>query len=321
MRTAVILVTFNGWEMTRNCLSDMAAQLTDSERFVVAIADNASSDGTVENLRKEFPTVHVYPSDKNLGFGAANNLAIKGLLSDGESFDSICLLNNDTRLNADTLPRLQKAWEKAEAFARESGNTYAVIAPCTKNKDGSDQPNYFAGLGPEGIGSLKFFTNALRNEEGAAKILQGKPSKTAQENLFETNWLSGVCWMFGKELYESLTTEGSFFDEKIFMYYEDADLALRARKIGARFFIANDITLTHLGGGSAQSNTSRALQHDRAQQYVFKKHFGIKGLLLSKGFRILRSSVRIASAIPHIGSSEKRKYLVHHIALLKAALW
>ncbi|PWJ65813.1 hypothetical protein SAMN05720473_103217 [Fibrobacter sp. UWB15] len=321
MRTAIILVTFNGWEMTRNCLNDMAAQLADSEHFAVAIADNASSDDTVKNIRKEFPTVHVYPSDKNLGFGAANNLAIKRLLSDGESFDSICLLNNDTRLNADTLPRLQKAWEKAEAFARESGNAYAVIAPSTKNKDGSDQPNYFAGLGPEGIGSLKFFTNALRNEEGAAEILQGKPSKTAQENLLETNWLSGVCWMFGKELYESLTTEGSFFDEKIFMYYEDADLALRARKIGARFFIANDITLTHLGGGSAQSNTSRALQHDRAQQYVFKKHFGIKGLLLSKGFRILRSSVRIATAIPRIGSSEKRKYLVHHMALLKAALW
>ena len=268
MRTAVILVTFNGWEMTRNCLSDMAAQLTDSERFVVAIADNASSDGTVENLRKEFPTVHVYPSDKNLGFGAANNLAIKGLLGDKESFDSICLLNNDTRFLPNMLPRMQKTWEKAEEFARESGNAYAVIAPSTKNRDGSDQPNYFAGLGPEGIGSLKFFTNALRNEEGAAEILQGQPSKTTQENLLETNWLSGVCWMFSKELYDALTSEGTFFDEKIFMYYEDADLALRARKIGARFFICKDIELTHLGGGSAQSNTSRALQHDRAQQYT-----------------------------------------------------
>ena len=321
MRTAIILVTFNGWEMTRNCLSDMAVQLKDSEHFVVAIADNASSDGTVANLRKEFPTVHVYASDKNLGFGAANNLAIKGLLNEGEPFDSICLLNNDTRFLPNMFPRLQKAWEKAEAFAHENGNAYAVVAPTTKNKDGSDQPNYFAGLGPEGIGSFKFFTNALRNEEGAAVILQGQPSKTSQENLSETYWLSGVCWMFGKDLYDTLTSEGTLFDESIFMYYEDADLALRARKAGTRFFIANDIALTHLGGGSAQSNTSRALQHDRAQQYVFKKHFGMKGLLLSKAFRILRSSVRIASAIPHIVSSEKRKYIFHHIALLRAALW
>ena len=325
-RTAIILVTFNGWEMTRNCLNDMAAQLADSEHFVVAIADNASSDGTVENLRQEFPAVHVYPSDKNLGFGAANNLAIKGLLNDGEAFDSICLLNNDTRFKPDMLPCLQQTWQQAETLAQKSGNNYAVVAPSTKNKDGSDQPNYFAGLGPEGIGSFRFFTNALRNEEGAAAILQGIPQKTNLENLSETHWLSGVCWMFGKDLYDALcndtsTCEGTFFDERIFMYYEDADLALRARKLGARFFICNDITLTHLGGGSAQSNTSRAMQHDRAQQYVFKKHFGIKGLILSKAFRILRSSVRIASAVPHIGSSEKRKYLLHHLSLLKAALW
>jgi len=318
MRTSVILVTFNGWEMTRNCLNDMAAQLADSEHFVVAIADNASSDSTVENLRKEFPAVHVYASGKNLGFGAANNLAIKGLLNDGEAFDSICLLNNDTRFKPDMLPRLQQALQNA---CQQADNANAVVAPSTKNRDGSDQPNYFAGLGPEGIGSFKFFTNALRNEDGAAAILQGQPSKTAQENLFETHWLSGVCWMFGKDLYDALTSEGTLFDENIFMYYEDADLALRARKIGARFFIANDITLTHLGGGSAQSNTSRALQHDRAQQYVFKKHFGLHGLLLSKAFRILRSSVRIATAMPRLGSSEKRKYLLHHMALLKAALW
>ena len=112
-----------------------------------------------------------------------------------------------------------------------------------------------------------------------------------------------------------------FFDEKIFMYYEDGDLALRARKLGARFFICSDIPLTHLGGGSAQNSLSRALQHDRAQQYVFTKHFGIKGLLLSKIFRILRSFVRIVSVIPCIGNPEKRKYLLHHLSLLKAALW
>lgn len=320
-RTAIILVTFNGWELTRNCLNDLAAQLSNPEHFAVAVADNASTDGTPEKIRIEFPEVHLYPCQKNLGFGAANNSAIEGLIHDGITFDAICLLNNDTRLDNTTIPKLRLSWEKAQAWIQKNGKPYAVIAPAIKNSDGSEQPNYFAGLGPDGIGSKAFFMNALRNEEGAAEILQGKPSKTTQENLWETNWLSGVCWMFGKELYSALTSEGTFFDEKIFMYYEDADLALRAHKLGTRFFICKDIELTHLGGGSAQSNTSRALQHDRAQQYVFKKHFGMHGLLLSKAFRILRSSVRIVSAIPHISSSEKRKYLVHHIALLKAALW
>ena len=93
-RTAIILVTFNGWEMTRNCLNDLVAQLGDSAHFVVAVADNASTDKTVENIRKEFPTVHLYASPTNVGFGAANNLAIEGLLRDGESFDAVCLHGN-----------------------------------------------------------------------------------------------------------------------------------------------------------------------------------------------------------------------------------
>lgn len=325
-RTAIVLVTFNGWEMTRNCLNDLAAQLSDSEHFVVAVADNASTDGTPENIRRDFPSVHLYPSPKNIGFGAANNLAIEGLLRDGEVFESICLLNNDTRLTPDTIPQLRNAWAKAQELTQSEGGKFAVVAPAVKNLDGSEQSNYFAGLGPEGIGSIAFFMNAFRNETAAAKILQGALKQTAQGNLAEVHWTSAVCWMFGKSLYDALCKEtaGKLFDEKIFMYYEDADLALRARRLGTRFFIASDIPLTHLGGGSAQSNTRRALQHDRAQLYVFKKHFGFRGYLLSKTFRFTRSLVRIAASLPRClcpNGKQARTYVKHHFTLMKAALW
>lgn len=325
MRTAIILVTYNGWEMTRNCLNDLKAELNDSENFVVAIADNASTDGTPDSIRREFPSVRLYQSQTNLGFGTANNLAIKGLVSDGETFDTICLLNNDTRLTSGTLTQLRSAWMQAQKIAQEEGGKFAVISPSVKNTDGSEQPNYFAGLGPDGIGYIKFFTNALRSESAAAKILQGHLKKTAGANLYETHWLSGVCWMFGKELYDALCGRpGALFDEKIFMYYEDADLALRARKLGARFFVCSDIALTHLGGGSAQNNLSRALQHDRAQQYVFKKHFGFRGFLLSRTFRSVRSFVRVTASLPRClgkNGARNRAYAKHHLALLKAALW
>ena len=325
-RTAIILVTFNGWEMTRNCLNDLATQLGDSAHFVIAIADNASTDGTPENIRRDFPAVHLYASPQNVGFGAANNFAIEGLLRDGELFDSICLLNNDTRLKPDTLPQLRLVWEQAQKMVENESGKHAVVAPAIKNPNGSEQPNYFAGLGPEGIGSRQFFMNAFRNEKGAAKILQGKPQATPQPSLAEVHWTSAVCWMFGKPLYDAIcknTADGKLFDEKIFMYYEDADLALRARRLDARFFIAEDIPLTHLGGGSAQNNTRRALQHDRAQQYVFKKHFGFRGFLLSKSFRFCRSLVRIAATLPHCfgqKGKENRSYIRHHLTLMKTAL-
>ena len=48
MKTAIIMVTYNGWPITQNCLADLAALPQDN--FVIAVADNASTDGTVENI-------------------------------------------------------------------------------------------------------------------------------------------------------------------------------------------------------------------------------------------------------------------------------
>ena len=340
-RTAIILVTYNGWALTEACLKDLEPLFTPDSaagengwgNFVVAIADNGSTDGTIENIRKNYPAnkyrnLRVYPQEKNLGFGAANNAAIRGLAADGMEFDAICLLNNDTRLEASAIAQLRRDLDRTT----EQGCS-AVIVPTTVNADGSRQNNFFAGLGPDGIGSLRFFLNAFRGERGAARILEGTPKPafitnlsdghTAGKNIpdfLETHWASAVCWMLSRKLWEA----AGGFDEKLFMYYEDADLALRLRKLGGRFFISQESIITHLGGGSAKNKLNRALQHDRSQQYVFRKHFGIRGLLLSKAFRFTRSLVRFLTALPcsFIGKKarEKREYLRHHFALLMEAL-
>ncbi|MCF0223189.1 MAG: glycosyltransferase family 2 protein, partial [Fibrobacter sp.] len=293
-RTAIILVTYNGWALTKACLKDLeplfapqGKEVDDGRKFVVAIADNGSSDGTVENIRRNYPAnkyenLRIYPQEKNLGFGAANNRAISALIAEGIEFETLCLLNNDTRLDASAILELQKALGKASTLpdaaksakkgaAEDCTQVNAVIAPTLLNADGSRQNNFFAGLGPQGIGSLQFFLNAFRGESGAAKILEGTPMPVANcTELLETHWTSAVCWMLTRKLWDA----AGGFDEKIFMYYEDGDLALRMRKLGARFFIHSQCAITHLGGGSAANNLSRAIQHDRSQQYVFKKHFG-----------------------------------------------
>lgn len=344
-KTAIIMVTYNGWTLTEACLKDLE-HLNCGEtagQYIVAIADNCSTDCTVEKLRCQFPWVHVYPQKENLGFGAANNAAIRGLIAEGIEFDAICLLNNDTRFNADAIVKLRQDLDRtAKGLTQDSSNNAAVISPTTMNADGSRQNNFFAGLGPEGIGYLQFFLNAFRNEAAAARILEGTPqpvtlaqqesAQTATQSaakfhlnennkpLLETYWTSAVCWMLKRQLWEA----AGGFDENIFMYYEDADLSLRLRKLGARFFISQESIITHLGGGSASNSLSRALQHDRSQQYVFRKHFGIQGLLLSKTFRFSRSLIRIATAIPQCiagaNAKQKREYVRHHFALLKESL-
>lgn len=305
MKTAIIMVTYNGWPLTENCLSDLSG--LPSDEFVIAIADNGSTDETVKNIQEKFPQVKVYPQKKNLGFGAANNAAVKGLEAEGFAFDTICLLNNDTRLEKGTLVNLRNSLQEAEKLFGK-----AIVVPAVNNSDGSPQHNYFAK-----INNLQFFLNAFRPKSLAAKHLEGVPELCEGSSFYKTFWASAVCWIMPRELFDSL----GGFDENIFMYYEDYDLALRAIDQGYRFYIQSHCTITHLGGGSATSDLSRALQHDRSQEYVFKKHMGEKGSRLSRRFRFCRSLIRlIPTGLFALTNKKFLEYAKNHWVLLKEAL-
>ena len=305
MKTAIVMVTYNGWPITQNCLADLAALPQDD--FVIAVADNASSDGTVENIREQFPHVRVYPQAENLGFGRANNAAVQGLKDDGIKFDAICLLNNDTRLDPAAIIELRKSLTEAQSRFGD-----VIVVPTVRNSDGTPQHNYFAKINP-----LQFFLNAFRMESGAARHLEGTPRLCPETTFYETYWASAVCWMMPANLYGML----GGFDEKIFMYYEDWDLAHRAIKIGYRFYIQSKCSIIRLGGGSAKSNLSRALQHDRSQEYVFGKHMGQKGVVLSRSFRACRSFMRLLPVcIFALFNKKFAEYAKNHLTLLKEAL-
>lgn len=305
MKTAIVLVTYNGWPITENCLADLAALPQDD--FVVAVADNASTDGTVENIRSKFPNVRVYPLPENIGFGRANNAAVQGLKDDGIKFDALCLLNNDTRLDPAAIVELRSSLTEAQTRFGD-----AIVVPTVRNSDGTPQHNYFAKINP-----LQFFLNAFRLESSAAKHLEGVPELCPDTTFYKTYWASAVCWMMPANLFGML----GGFDEKIFMYYEDWDFAKRAIDIGYGFYIQSKCSIIHLGGGSAKSNLSRALQHDRSQEYVFGKHMGQKGVKLSRAFRVCRSFMRLVPVCAFALFNRKfAEYAKNHLTLLKEAL-
>ena len=305
MKTAIIMVTYNGWPLTENCLSDLSG--FSSDEFVIAIADNRSTDDTVKNIQEKFPQVKVYPQQKNLGFGAANNAAVKALEAEGVEFDTICLLNNDTRLEKSMLVDLRNSLKEAESLFGK-----AIVVPTVRNSDGTPQHNYFAK-----ISGLQFFLNAFRPKSLAAKHLEGSPELCKGTTFYKTFWASAVCWMMPRKLFDSL----GGFDENIFMYYEDYDLAHRAIDQGYGFYIQSKCTLIHLGGGSAKSDLSRAMQHDHSQEYVFGKRLGKKGVRLSKSFRFCRSLLRlIPTGILALTNKKFLEYAKNHLALLKEAL-
>ncbi|MBP5246741.1 MAG: glycosyltransferase family 2 protein [Fibrobacter sp.] len=299
MKTLIILVTFNGYKMTKDCL-DVLVKLP-HDQWKIAVADNASSDGTPQKIAEDFPQVTVYPLAQNKGFGFANNEAFRQSLQN-EEFDYVCFLNNDTIPSVNAL----------ETLRTEAKNSKAIFAPLVKNPDGSVQRTDYRFLSHG-----EFFLNAFRTVRGADKHLHGTAKAVDNSHFLLNDWINAVCWFMPAQTFK----EVGMFDEHIFMYYEDQDFAYRASQLGYRFLLNSHAQIVHLGGGSAKNVLSRSLQHDSSQLYFYRKHFGFFGALLSRSFRFVRSLLRIGMLLPFcILKKSARDNAKIHAALLLFSL-
>lgn len=103
---SVIVLNYNGKHLLPDCLNSLWRQSYPHERFEVILVDNASLDGSVEMVRDKFPWVKVIRNQTNLGFGRANNVAIRQTVG-----DYVALLNNDAVATEGWLRELVKAAE------------------------------------------------------------------------------------------------------------------------------------------------------------------------------------------------------------------
>lgn len=120
-KVLVAVVTFNALPWIRRCLG---SALRSSHPCDVTVIDNVSSDGTRDVVRAEFPEVELIESRTNVGFGAANNIALRLALDRG--YDFVYLLNQDAWLEKDTLGKLVAAYRP----------DYGVLSPLQKAASG-----------------------------------------------------------------------------------------------------------------------------------------------------------------------------------------
>lgn len=101
MKLFVIIVTYKGKQWYDRCFASLRESTIPVQTVVV---DNASNDGTVEYIREHFPEIHLIESPENLGFGRANNMAIRYALDN--DCDYVFLLNQDTWIEPDAIEKL-----------------------------------------------------------------------------------------------------------------------------------------------------------------------------------------------------------------------
>ena len=235
----VIVVSYETRDMTLACLRSVVAQAA-AARCELIVVDNASTDGSAAAIRAGFPDVPLLALDENIGFARANNLAARHARG-----RRLLLLNPDTVI-------LDHAIDRLEAFAAARPDC-GIWGGRTVFADGRLNPaSCWRRATLWSIFCLAFGLTRLRparlfNREGYGGW--------QRDTVRAVDIVTGCFFLIDRVLWERC----GGFDPQFFMYGEEADLCLRARRFGARPTITPAATIIHHGHAS---------EPDRAEQRV-----------------------------------------------------
>jgi GT2 family glycosyltransferase len=255
IQLSIIIVTHNAKDFLRNCLKSVFDRIKNLS-FEVFVIDNASSDGTFEMLKNEFPQVKVIFSKENLGFAKANNLAIKEAKG-----KYIFLLNPDTIL-------LDENFEKLIDFAEKNPDVGA-IGPKVLNSDLTIQHQCKRGF-PTPWNTLCYFLG-LAKIFPKSKVFAGYLlTYLDTEKIQEVDSLSGCAMLVKRDVIEKV----GMIDEDYYLYGDDLDWCYRIKSGGWKVVYFPETKIIHYGGrGGTGKKPYFNIYHFYKSAFIFyRKH-------------------------------------------------
>ena len=259
---SILIVNFNTRDWLRDCVASLFETLPGGT-FEVLVLDNASADDSVARARELSLPVRWTLLDRNVGFAPGNNQ-----LAAQAQGDFICLLNPDTRLNADCLTPLVE-------YLKDYADV-GIVGPHHLGADGRWQLTFGA---PVTLRSEFLF--ALDPKAFWARY----PSDSPTEPL-DVAWLAGSCLVLRASLLREI---GGLFDPRFFLNDEDVDLCRRAREHGLRVVYVPVRGLVHYGGASRPFLADEKRHTYRSREAYFRKYYPLPGVLLFRVARMLRA--------------------------------
>lgn len=214
-KIAVIILNWNGLSDTLECISSFKKNTF--RNFEIIVADNGSSDGSLETIRQKHTDVTLIDNKANLGFAGGNNTAMEYALQ--SDFDFILLANNDTTVNGDYLEKLVSAYKQLPEGS--------ILGSQIRFYDNPDLIWHFGA---------KWNNKKYRLE----KIGQGDKGEK-WDAVLEVDQIVG-CAMF---IPKNTLLDVGLLEAKYFLNYEETDWCFRAKKAGFRFFSIPDAIMLH----------------------------------------------------------------------------
>ena len=228
-KVSIIIVNYNGKELLQKCLDSLLK--VNYDNFEIILVDNNSTDGTVEFITKNYPSLIIIKLDSNKGFAEPNNVAAK--ISKGKY---LLFLNNDTVVTPNFISEMVKVMETDKKIA--------ICQSLLLKPDGSiDSSGDF-------IDNLGVVYN----------------SKTKIDEIREVSSARGASMLVRSDIFEKL--DG--FDQKFFITFEDVDLCWRSWILGYRVLIIPTSIVYHEGGITIKKIKSEIAFHGFKNQLAMK---------------------------------------------------
>lgn len=255
--------------MTLDCIESII-NTTDGLDVGITVVDNASTDDTVEEVIKKYPSVKVITNNKNEGYATAVNVG-----SGRTDADFIIVSNNDVIFHENAINRLI-------AFLNENKDT-AVAGPQQMYPDGSWE--YCYGRLPGIILGLKNLFLITSIQQNWQRLKWKK--KNAGVKPKNTGYVDGAVMAIRKDVFDSLNG----FDEDYFFYTEEADFCKRVKDKGFKVKFIPKAIVTHIRGGSSAKMGD---DENKVQEFIKSKF-----IYCYKHFSPLRTRFYAALEIVH----------------------
>ena len=251
IKVTAIVVTYNSCENIRDCLKALSREICLFNGEII-VFDNFSEDDTADIVKREYPHVRFIAFEKNIGFGAANNVAAKEAVG-----DYILMANPDMILDVGALRIMIESFEKLPDCG-------AIVARL-KYPDGTFQP------------TCRNFPNSTNIFFSRGSVLNpdrwgGRHNYTIGDfgDITEVPAASAACMLIKREFFLKI----GGFDTRFFLFMEDTDLSLRINQAGGKIYFVPKAEAVHFWGkGSKISRVRRSWYHHISVWKYYLKHY------------------------------------------------
>ena len=259
-RVSIIVISYNTRRLTLECIASIFEHT--AVPFELIVMDNASSDRSADAIARVFPAercagVKLVRSCVNLGFARANNSAAR--LASGQY---LLLLNPDTKLTTPAVDRVVKFLDNHPNIAVAGGRTTFADGALNPNSCHGSPTLWTLLCQATGLSALARRSRML-NPEGLGRW--------QRDSVREVDAVTGCFLAIHSQLWHSL----GGFDTDFFMYGEDTDLCLRARRhpAGGPCAICPEAELIHYGGASEPVRSDKMVKLFAAKARLMDKHW------------------------------------------------